>query len=1383
MKQYSLFILVFCLILSIPGFASIKITKVEPTPFFPKQKVNEPLKQLAYITILNEDRESDLNLKVVDGDRLIYSQIFKSIPVGESKNEIFIPETRIATKLEFRIFSLDGKVLDVKPIEWLPQKKWTIYHVAYSHHDMGYADYFQLMRRDVRELGVELALEYCKLTDGWDKESQYRWTVETSEPMARWIRNAPLEKVEELVARIKEGRIELGAIHCAVNVEMLNAESLARLFYTPNRYVVDMLGIEPRKLALLDDVEGMPRSLPLYTKEAGLKYFFHGRNNGEDQMRPASSNSFYKWLSPDNDKDNMTWFQTTHYHCSIHAGDFAEGKMDVVQDILKKYEEKSWPLNCVMFKECWDFSLPVFDNSILINNWNKKWEYPKVINATMTMFFEDGTSQLKPGNTYVFDKDAPNSWVDEHYADFRSASQARLLSNKLVEVETFGSFASASGAKGSIWEDVWAGYNNVLNFDEHTMGAYSEGSVQAPVTLKNPEASLECYYETEYSMHGAFVTDAKKYINKAGDKVNLQFEGLIKTNGDSTLIVFNPLAFERTDVVRLENMTAEFQLIDNVTGKIVPIQKLPDNSTIFIASDIPSMGYKTYQIVKRHTDSGSFHLPANDSGLENRFYKVLFDIKTGSISSIWDKELKKELVDQKADYKLGEYLYNYVEEKEKDYRIESASLSASKGAVSEVMVANVKAKGVRGMQQTIILYNDIKRIDFVVNMDKSPSMRRHEDYKSYTLWGKESVFFAFPFNVPEFTIKHDLPGAVVEPIADQSEGSTTSHYGIQSFSDASNKDFGITLATAECGLIEYGYPRHSQLWVNESILKKPDKSFMFLYPMNNWFGTNIQVDQRGKTRMTWSISSHQGNWIEGRSYQRGEEISHPLYASKLGKSNISGRLPSDQFSFLQTDKANIAVSTVKPAEINGSGYILRVNEICGQATDVTLKLPFLSKIDKAEETNLIEVNRGIPIKVEGNTLIFKINGFGLKTIRLLGSGRLPAIQNLSAGAVSDMQIDLKWQKNSENTIYYNIYRDIVPGFTPNLRNLVSKAESNNFSDRPSTKSFGWGSKLEPNTTYYYKVSAVDNQNNESPLSHELKVVTADPSVSNSKPSKVLGVRGYLVSNVGHNRFAALWFHSNPESDIKYYRIFKSLKPGFKSEEADSYEDLDVSLVYKHTTPHGFKTVYRHLYEYDAQVYTDENVESGKTFYYKVVAIDNMGNTGEVSNEVAVKIETDNLPNVQAQSTLESNIPFKAIDGLDQSEYSWISAQYGGGTKSQPLDVWWSIKFSKALDMKGIKIFGDKRDSIPLPKQYTIQLWGNGHWESFTSANAGSDREILVDFVTLKKIDGIRILVKGTDLPASDNKSLDGFLRINEIYLVNALNEVIPIRKTIKENIE
>ena len=1373
--------LVLCLCLTVTGYGSIVIKNIEPTPFFQKKKGNEPLKQLVYITISNNFKEGNFQIVVNDGNQTIYSEQLKSLPWGESKNELYIPEPKDKTSLEFRVLSGDNKVLDNKVIAWKPQKKWKIYHVAYSHHDMGYADYFHLMRRDVRELGIELALEYCKLTDNWDKESQYRWTVETSEPMARWIRNAPREKVEELVSRIKEGRIELGAIHNSVNVEMLNAEFLARLFYTPNRYIVDMLGIEPRKLALLDDVEGLPRSLPLYTKEAGLKYFFHGRNNMEDQMKPASSNSFYKWLSPDKDKDNMTWFQTTHYHCSIHAGDFAEGKMSVVRDILKSYEEKNWPLNCVMFKECWDFSLPVFDNSILINNWNKKWEYPKIINATMTMFFEDGTSQLKPDNTFVFEKDAPNSWVDEHYADFKSASQARLLSNKLVDVESFGSIASALGAKGSIWEDVWAGYNNLLNFDEHTMGAYSEGLVQAPVTLKNSEASLECYYETEYSMHGAFVTDAKTYIDKANDKVNRQFDGLIKTNGDSTLVVFNPLAFERSDVVRLENIKFEFHLIDNVTGKIVQSQKLPDNSTVFIATDVPSMGYKTYKMVKGKPAPSSSPLTAKNSGLENRFYKVLFDTKSGAISSIWDKELNKELVDPKADYKLGEYLYNYTDETEKDYRVESATLSTSKGAVSDVMVANIKAKGVREMQQMITLYNDIKRIDFVVTMDKAPSMRRHEDYKTYTFWGKESVFFAFPFNVPGFIIKHDLPGAVVEPITDQSEGSTTSHYGIQSFSDISGNGFGITLATAECGLIEYGFPRHSQLWLNESILKKPDKSYMFLYPMNNWFGTNIQVDQRGKHNLTWSISSHKGNWIDGKAFISGAEISHPLCARVLAKSNNSGTMPNDQFGFLKMDKPNVSVSTFKPAEMNGSGYILRVNEVCGQSTEVTIKLPFLEKIEKAEETNLIEVNKGIPVKVDGNSLKIKINGFGLKTIRILGKSLLSAVQGLNAAATADMQVDLKWKVNPGNVIYYNIYRDELPGFIPNLRNRVGKAEINSFSDVPQTKSFGWGSKLESNATYYYKVCAVDNLNNEGPASKVVKVTTPASSVTNSQPSRVLGVRGYLVSNVGHNRLAAVWFHSNPESDVKTYRIYKSQKSDFGPEKADSYEDLDVSQVFKHTTPHGFKTLYRELNEYDAQVYTDESVESGKTYYYKVVAIDNLGKSGEASNEVAVTIEPDNFPDVLAQSTFESNIPFKALDGSDKPDFSWVSAKYGGGTKNLPADVWWSARFRQPLKLKGLMIVNDNRDSIPLPKNYAIELFEDGQWHHIKTVNVGNERENSVNFESIREVEGVRISVKGADLPTSSIPELDGFVCLSEVKMINVNNDVVPYRGLLTDN--
>ena len=119
---------------------------------------------------------------------------------------------------------------------------------------------------------------------------------------------------------------------------------------------------------------------------------------------------------------------------------------------------------------------------------------------------------------------------------------------------------------------------------------------------------------------------------------------------------------------------------------------------------------------------------------------------------------------------------------------------------------------------------------------------------------------------------------------------------------------------------------------------------------------------------------------------------------------------------------------------------------------------------------------------------------------------------------------------------------------------------------------------------------------------------------------------------------------------------------------------------------------------------------------------------------------------------------------------------GGGTKSHPLDVWWSVKFQKALEMNGIKISHDKRDSIPISRQYNIELLDNNKWSPFKEIHVGNDREILVDFCALKKINGIRILVKGSDLPESKDKTLEGYVKLSEVYLISKDNLPIPIRK-------
>ena len=87
-----------------------------------------------------------------------------------------------------------------------------------------------------------------------------------------------------------------------------------------------------------------------------------------------------------------------------------------------------------------------------------------------------------------------------------------------------------------------------------------------------------------------------------------------------------------------------------------------------------------------------------------------------------------ELVDQAAPHKFNEYLYERfetpnVKDGSKWYRVQSAKLQGSTGPVSARMTVRSSAVGAEKIEQSVILYNDLKRIDFVLDLVKSPSGR------------------------------------------------------------------------------------------------------------------------------------------------------------------------------------------------------------------------------------------------------------------------------------------------------------------------------------------------------------------------------------------------------------------------------------------------------------------------------------------------------------------------------------------------------------------------------------------------------------------------------------------------------------------------------------
>ena len=156
------------------------------------------------------------------------------------------PVLKERTEVQVRI-SQDGKIIFENTVQFLPPKTWKIYDVQVSHHDLGYADYYHMMRRDIREMGIEMAMEFARKTDSWPEESQFHWTVETSEPMIPYLSKQPEDVLEELYKRIEKGQIALGGVHNSVSTEHLGYEAMARQFYTPNRYVSDWFNTEPSK--------------------------------------------------------------------------------------------------------------------------------------------------------------------------------------------------------------------------------------------------------------------------------------------------------------------------------------------------------------------------------------------------------------------------------------------------------------------------------------------------------------------------------------------------------------------------------------------------------------------------------------------------------------------------------------------------------------------------------------------------------------------------------------------------------------------------------------------------------------------------------------------------------------------------------------------------------------------------------------------------------------------------------------------------------------------------------------------------------------------------------------------------------------------------------
>ena len=128
---------------ALPGQASgVKIQQLEATVFFPRQPAGQPLKQRAILHLDNPGAPVDAVATITVGNNGPYQEDIGTVTTGESA--IPIPILDIAEPSKVIVAVRDrysGAVLDTQEWNWQPQKKWKIFSVSYSHHDLGFGNY------------------------------------------------------------------------------------------------------------------------------------------------------------------------------------------------------------------------------------------------------------------------------------------------------------------------------------------------------------------------------------------------------------------------------------------------------------------------------------------------------------------------------------------------------------------------------------------------------------------------------------------------------------------------------------------------------------------------------------------------------------------------------------------------------------------------------------------------------------------------------------------------------------------------------------------------------------------------------------------------------------------------------------------------------------------------------------------------------------------------------------------------------------------------------------------------------------------------------------------------------------------------------------------
>jgi hypothetical protein len=876
-------------------------------------------------------------------------------------------------------------------------RKWKIFVAPSCHVDVGY-NFLPKQALENHEKNVSKAMETC------NENPSFRWNLESAWIAQKYLENNPRKK-ENLYNLSREGKLGIQSTYLNMLTGVMSHEEMNRLCYFAGS--LKRKHKIPMQSGMLTDVPSAIWSLPTVLALSGVKYFAHGVNPiyGRGPFYPRTNvKPLFWWQGPDGSQV-LTWLAGGYGEANELLG-VMEGCKRLEQTLpkfLSGYEQLDYPFDAVLVYGA-HYENEIIDPgfSRVIEEWNATHEYPKLILSTPDEFFkyiEHDFGDKIP--TYAGDEGC--WWEDGVASSARETLLIRLAHGGVVTAEKIWSILNLidpsiqypSKKLGDIWE-------NIFLYDEHTWGANK--------SITDPELD---FVQKQWKVKSSYAHDAVKDTDSL---VSMGFSILASRIGEgerTVLLVFNQLSWVRTDIVvaELDEVKNGFDLVDEDTKESVPYQRVGQKRICFVAKDVPSLGFKKYEVHYGEEPAAS-KVSVNffPNGMENEFYRIEFSPETGAITSLYDKELDYELVDKQSRYGLNQYVYarggkgtlalecNDALAKLKEMspelveqlinmislpkftdklpppNFEFFSPSSSKiqsggnGPVFGEIKVKTRCEKTPEITQRVILYKNIKRVDLINEYDKE------ETYE------KEGVYFAFPFRLsaPEFKI--EIPNGMLQPEKDQMPGSCRDWYCVQHQVTISDRDRTVVWASPDTPLVSVQDINIGK-WLEKLEIKNGS---LFSYVMNNYWYTNYKASQKG-CRVRYSITTCGGSIENSGAIHSGWSYANQLLAIFMSpnkeekKKRVKERTKNIERSFFSVNKSNLVITAIKHSE-DEKGFIVRLFETDGKKGEAVLQFPF--KFSSAYLCNLIEEEIH-PLPIDGNNVRISFLENKIITVKLV----------------------------------------------------------------------------------------------------------------------------------------------------------------------------------------------------------------------------------------------------------------------------------------------------------------------------------------------------------------------------------------------------------------